>query len=77
MTLDKYPQHHDIERYLSAHPAGLTAMEAFEELKITKLATRVSEMLRLGYRIDKIPEVQTDRQGRVIRRYMRYRKAAA
>lgn len=75
--MDTYTQHKAIDRYLSQHPAGLTTMEAFERLRITKLSTRVGEMIALGYKIVKIPEVQVDRKGKVIRRYMRYRKAAA
>lgn len=74
--MDKYTQHQDIDRYLTVHPSGLTTIEAFDKLKITKLSTRVSEMLRLGYKITKTPEVQVDRHGKVIKRYMRYRKAA-
>lgn len=74
--MDKTTQYMDIEKYLENHPAGLTTMEAFYKLNITKLSTRVSEMLRRGYKIVKTPEVQVDRHGKVIKRYMRYRKAA-
>ena len=75
--MDKYTQHQDIDRFLSGHPEGLTTYEAFEKLRITKLSTRVGEMICLGYKITKTPEVQVDSRGKVIKRYIRYRKAAA
>lgn len=75
--MDKYTQHKDIDRYLSQHPEGLTTLECSDKLRITKLSTRIGEMIALGYHIIKTPEVQVDSRGKVIRRYMRYRKAAA
>ena len=72
---EKNTQIESIERYLDEHPEGLTMYEAFLELEITKLSTRVSEMIRLGYKIEKTPEVKKDAKGRVIKRYMRYRRA--
>jgi hypothetical protein len=50
-------------------------MDAFIDLNITKLATRISEMIRMGYPIDKIPESRINAVGDTVR-YMRYRKAA-
>lgn len=75
-TEEKNTQIDDIEAYLEDHPEGITMYEAFLELEITKLSTRVSEMLRRGYRIDKTPEVKRNKQGKIVKRYMRYRKAA-
>ena len=72
---EKNTQIESIGRYLDEHPEGLTMYEAFLELEITKLSTRVSEMIRLGYKIEKTPEVKKDAKGRVIKRYMRYRRA--
>lgn len=54
---------------------SISPMEAFTELGITKLATRIGEMIRNGYRIEKIPESRLNRYGQVTR-YTRYRKAA-
>lgn len=73
---DKYTQQKDIDKYLTKHPEGLTTIEAFEKLNITKLSTRISEMIKLGYKISKIPELRYDSKGRVIKRFMRYRKVA-
>lgn len=55
---------------------SITPMEAFNELGITKLATRISEMRVLGIQFDQDYEGRTNRFGKKVR-YMRYRKAAA
>lgn len=72
---EKNTQIEAIDAYMEDHPEGITMYEAFLELEITKLSTRVSEMLRRGYKIEKTPEVKKDAKGRVIKRYMRYRRA--
>ena len=69
-------QYKKIEQYLQEHPAGITPMDAFIDLGITKLSTRIGEMIRNGYRVEKIPESRVNALGEV-KRYMRYRKAAA
>ena len=68
-------QYEKILRYLETHPTGITPMDAFLDLGITKLATRISEMIRNGYRFDKIPESRVNALGET-KRYMRYRRAA-
>ena len=55
---------------------SITPMEAFNELGITKLATRISEMRVLGIQFDQGYEGRVNRFGKKVR-YMRYRKAAA
>ena len=55
---------------------SITPMEAFNELGITKLATRISEMRVLGIQFDQDYEGRINRFGKKVR-YMRYRKAAA
>jgi hypothetical protein len=70
-------QHGKILQYLNDHPAGITPMDAFIDLGITKLATRISELIRMGYTdIEKVPEIRINALGET-KRYMRYRKAAA
>ena len=69
-------QHRRIWRYIDVHEEGITPMEAFSELFITKLSTRVGEMIRLGYPIEKVPESRVNSLGETVH-YMRYRKAAA
>lgn len=69
-------QHTRIWKYIDSHEAGITPMDAFIDLNITKLATRISEMIRLGYPIEKTPESRVNAAGETVR-YMRYRKAAA
>lgn len=46
-------------------------MEAFSDLGITKLATRVSELISDGEKIRKQPEKRLNRYGKKCR-YMRY-----
>lgn len=55
-----------IERF-----GSITPMEAFADLGITKLATRVSEMRAAGYFIDGEYETAKNRFGKTVR-YMRY-----
>ena len=55
---------------------SITPMEAFSELGITKLSTRISEMKAMGIRFDQNYEGRENRFGKKVR-FMRYRKAAA
>ena len=67
-------QHDDIKNYLDHHPEGITPMEAFLHLRITKLSTRVGEINRAGrYQIDNIWETHKAEDGSVSR-YKRYFK---
>lgn len=50
---------------------SITPMEAFADLGITKLATRVSELTALGTQIHKEWETSKNRYGEPVR-YMRY-----
>lgn len=50
---------------------SITPLEAFRDLGITKLATRVSEMLKDGMQIDKTYEKAENRYGEPVY-YMRY-----
>lgn len=52
---------------------SITPFEAFTELGITKLATRVSELLRSGEKIQKKMVNGTNRFGEKIQ-YMEYRR---
>lgn len=64
-------QHTRILRYLETHKGGISPMEAFSELGITKLATRIGEMIRSGIRIVKMWEEGMDKYGNPTR-YRRY-----
>lgn len=66
------PQHDRILRYMNEH-GSITPMEAFSELGITKLSTRVGEMIADGIAIEKEREHGTNRYGDKVS-YMRYRK---
>ena len=70
----KENQHKKIWHYMEEHPEGITTMDAFAALRITKLSTRASEMIALGYPIMKIPEVYVNADGGHSR-FMRYKKA--
>ena len=54
---------------------SISPMEAFSDLGITKLSTRISEMKVLGIRFDQNYEGRVNRLGKK-KYYMRYRKAA-
>ena len=54
---------------------SISPMEAFSDLGITKLSTRISEMKVLGIQFDQAYESRENRFGKNVR-YMRYRKAA-
>ena len=73
--MNKYNQHKRIWDYLTVHPEGLTTLEATYKLRITKLSTRISEMIPLGYKISKTPETNINEYGERSR-YIRYRRAA-
>ena len=70
----KENQHKKIWNYLEDHPEGITPMDAFMNLHITKLSTRAGEMIALGYPIIKTPEVYVNADGGHSR-FMRYKKA--
>lgn len=65
-------QHKKILDYIKAH-GSISPMEAFEHLRITKLATRVSEMIRLGIPIEKVPDFYINANGEKSK-FMRYRR---
>ena len=71
----KENQHKKIWNLMEEKPEGITPMDAWNILFITKLATRIGEMIRMGYPIEKIPEARANANDEM-RRYMRYRKAA-
>ena len=54
---------------------SITPFEAFSELGVTKLATRVSELRRAGEKIQKKMVSGTNRFGEKIQ-YMEYRRGA-
>ena len=67
----KYTQHKKIADYLDKHPEGITPYEAFVNLKITKLSTRIGEMVNNGYPIKKMMEYKIKDDGST-EHYMRY-----
>lgn len=67
-------QYERIDKYLDDF-GSISPMEAFHDLGITKLATRISEMSRRGYKFIKIRESSKNRYGEVVS-FMRYRKVS-
>ena len=63
-------QKNRILEYMRQHN-GITPMEAFGELSITKLATRIGELIEDGYKIRKVWVDDVNRYGEHVR-YMRY-----
>ena len=66
------PQHERILQYMDVH-GSITPMEAFSELGITKLSTRVGEMIASGIKIEKQREKGRNRFGEKVS-YMKYTK---
>ena len=69
-------QHEKIMDYLNRRTKDgkhyiLTPMKAFSKLNITKLSTRIGELIVLGAQIYKIPVCKRRRDGTVVR-YMSY-----
>ena len=67
-------QYQKISNFCDKH-GSITPMDAFAHLHITKLATRVSEMRRMGYEFTQAMESHTNSEGDTSR-YMRYRKVS-
>lgn len=65
-------QYESIDQYLDQF-GSISPMEAFQDLGITKLATRISEMSRRGYKFSKTMETRKNRYGKKVS-FMRYRK---
>ena len=78
LTDDQYArltvQHKQILDYIAGF-GSISPMEAFSDLGITKLSTRISEMRAIGIPFDQMYEGRLNRFGKPVR-YMRYRKAA-
>lgn len=66
------PQHERILAFIESH-GSITPMEAFSELGITKLSTRIGEMVESGISIEKHREKGRNRFGEKVN-YMRYTK---
>ena len=66
-------QHERILKYLDDF-GSISTMEAFRDLGITKLSTRISEMIQRGERIDKRTESGVNRYGEKVY-FTRYRRA--
>lgn len=63
-------QHDRIEKYIRTY-GSITPMQAFADLGITKLASRISEMKRNGYCFDQEYVESENRFGEKVH-YMRY-----
>ena len=50
---------------------SISPLEAFSDLGITKLATRISEMIKDGVAVNKVEETRQNRFGKPVT-YMRY-----
>lgn len=68
--VDKATQHQLIRAYLELY-GSITQADAFLHLGITKLSTRISEMIRAGEPIRKEKETAVNRYGRKVS-YRRY-----
>lgn len=66
-------QHERILQYIDDF-GSITPMQAFFDLGITKLATRISELSQRGYAFEKVYESSRNRYGECVH-YMRYKRA--
>ena len=66
----KENQHKRIWNHMLKY-GSISMIEGYEKLKITKVNTRVGEMIKLGYPIRKQRESYVGEDGKVVR-YMRY-----
>lgn len=65
MKTEKETQHSRIAKYLATH-SWITPMDAYQDLGITKLATRISEMKRKGYVFNQKTVAVTNRYGETV-----------
>lgn len=72
---NRLTRQHKAILYLIIIRGSITPMDAFNELNITKLATRISEMKKIWVRFDQEYESRTNLLG-YTSHYMRYRRAA-
>ncbi len=68
-------QHEAILKYIDDY-GSITPMQAFSDLGVTKLATRVSEMKKKGYKFETTEIETTTRYGKKVR-YCKYSKEGA
>ena len=66
-------QHEKIRNYMRTHES-ITPMDAWNHLHITKLSTRIGEMIRNGEKIDKEMVCKKTESGETVK-YMKYRLA--
>ncbi len=73
----KRTQYDGIIRYIDKY-GSITPMEAYEKLGCTKLATRISELNRRGYVVDKVMIEFRNRRGEIGRcmQYSNIRKCS-
>lgn len=71
--MGKVTQKDRIRKYIADY-GSITPFQAFADLGVTKLSTRISEMIQEGEQIKKIPMKSTNRYGETIS-FMRYEKA--
>lgn len=64
-------QQKQVMDYIKAY-GEITPFEAFGDLGITKLATRISELKQMGYRFEQEYVLATNRFGRPVH-YMKYK----
>ena len=64
-------QNKKILHYLETHKRGITSVEAFEKLRITRLASRIHDLRQMGYPVSTFIVQTTNEDGRVVR-YARY-----
>lgn len=65
-------QHSRIKQYIEDF-GSITPMQAFSDLGITKLATRISEMTKQGYQVKREMIASTNRYGEPTH-FMKYSK---
>lgn len=60
-------QNQKILKYLQTHKRGITTLDAFTKLGITRLSGRIHELRRAGYDIETVDTMAKNRDGKVVR----------
>ena len=64
--MDKVSQNRRVEEYMREH-GSITTYEAFTELRITRLASRISDLRRSGVGIEGEMKYGEDSEGRLMK----------
>lgn len=65
-------QNEQVLNYMKTHE-GITTLDAFRKLGITRLSARIYELRDKGHIIDSVDRTTKDRNGKVVARFTEYK----